>query len=95
MDSGSAFITREDDGTVTVRARSPGSNVESRVNMSWDNWKKLCEIGPMRARRRSVARGEHFETCTRCMGSGISNHPDSNEICDDCKGRGALPALTA
>jgi len=37
----------------------------------------------------------HHETCTSCMGSGISNHPDSNETCDDCKGRGAIPALPA
>ena len=30
------------------------------------------------------------QTCMRCMGTGISNHPDSNEICDDCKGSGAV-----
>jgi len=34
------------------------------------------------------------DTCMRCMGSGFSNHPDSNEICDDCQGSGAVSDMT-
>jgi len=44
-DMGSAFITREKDGTVTMRVRSPSSHNESAINMTWENWISMREIG--------------------------------------------------
>lgn len=44
-DTGSVFITRENDGTVTIRVRSPDADDESIVNMPWDHWVSLREIG--------------------------------------------------
>lgn len=44
-DTGSVFITREKDGTVTIRVRSPYADDESIVNMAWNSWVSLREIG--------------------------------------------------
>lgn len=37
--------------------------------------------------------GSELETCPTCMGSGYSNHPDSGEICNVCRGKGGVPAV--
>lgn len=44
-DKGSAFITREKNGTVTIRVRSPDAYGESAINIPWDDWVSLREIG--------------------------------------------------
>lgn len=41
IDSGSLFITREDDGTVTVKVRSPHQKSESKVNMPYSVWRRI------------------------------------------------------
>lgn len=45
-DYGSMFITKEKDGTVTVRVRSPYQRNESAVNMPLDIWRKMVGDGP-------------------------------------------------
>lgn len=40
-DPGSAVITREKDGTITIRVRSPNAEAESVINMPWDNWASM------------------------------------------------------
>jgi hypothetical protein len=34
------------------------------------------------------------DTCGTCMGSGYSNHPDSGEVCQACKGQGVSLSST-
>lgn len=41
LDSGMLMVTYEKDGTVTVRARSPGEITESKVNLPIANWRCL------------------------------------------------------
>lgn len=33
---------------------------------------------------------EGFETCSQCMGSGYSGHPDSGALCSVCGGSGGV-----
>jgi hypothetical protein len=40
-DKGTLIITHEDDGTVTVRARSPDAYAESKVNLPLDIWRAM------------------------------------------------------
>jgi len=41
-DHGSCFLTREKDGeTITVRARTPGSKIESKVSIPVTIWKRM------------------------------------------------------
>lgn len=40
-DFGSAFVTREKDGTVTIEVRSPGAHDSSKINMPAANFDAL------------------------------------------------------
>lgn len=51
-----------------------------------DEWDSLRAVLPR------LQRELEDETCGRCMGTGYSNHPDSGEVCNECKGRGGVPA---
>lgn len=46
VDTGSLFITREDDGDITIRVRSPGSIAESKITVPFDAWNELRKVGP-------------------------------------------------
>jgi hypothetical protein len=52
-----------------------------------DEWDCLSAVLP---RLQREIEDEAPETCDRCMGTGYSNHPDSGEVCDVCKGSGAV-----
>lgn len=44
IDKGLLLITRLDDGSIQVTVRSPGENKESKIVITYNEWKKMSRF---------------------------------------------------